>query len=500
MTHTSRTLLRGFILVGLMTGIVFPSGAVAQDRPTPATLVGTWKGTNQTGEFETAIFFEIRRDGEGELAATMDIPARRVRDFPVSNVSLDGREVTLETAAFGVQFRGIIVRGDSTIEGTMAGDEQALSRTSPQDTAGAAVGAFAEPFTGVTAEGGAARDLFELRRTGVSTAPIVEAADELLDALTPEGRSRIRFPVDADEWRHWTNSPFLVRRGISLREMSPVQREAAFDLLTAGLSDEGMETGRAIMRVEDYVAERAGNRRLFGGDLYHLTVMGAPSADEPWGWQLDGHHLVVNYFVLGDQVVATPRFFGSEPATIDSGSYAGTEVLQREQRQGLQFMRSLGPGQAEKALIAEKKTTEILRSAPFRDNVALEHAGIRWGELDDLQRHDLLELIELYVGQIREGHARVRMNQVRQHLDEIRFAWVGGRGSEDVFYYRIHSPVILIEFDHAVPRLPGSGGTRPSRDHVHTIVRTPNGNDYGRDLLMEHYEAHEGDPAHEHQD
>jgi hypothetical protein len=42
--------------------------------------------------------------------------------------------------------------------------------------------------------------------------------------------------------------------------------------------------------------------------------MGTPSATEPWGWQLDGHHAIVNYFVLGDQVVMTPHFFGSEPA------------------------------------------------------------------------------------------------------------------------------------------------------------------------------------------
>jgi hypothetical protein len=29
----------------------------------------------------------------------------------------------------------------------------------------------------------------------------------------------------------------------------------------------------------------------------------------------------------------------------------------------------------------------------------------------------------------------------------------------------------------------------PSRDHIHTVVRTPNGNDYGKDLLRQHYAA-----------
>ena len=27
----------------------------------------------------------------------------------------------------------------------------------------------------------------------------------------------------------------------------------------------------------------------------------------------------------------------------------------------------------------------------------------------------------------------------------------------------------------------------PMRDHIHTIVREPNGNDYGKNLLTQHY-------------
>ena len=35
----------------------------------------------------------------------------------------------------------------------------------------------------------------------------------------------------------------------------------------------------------------------------------------------------------------------------------------------------------------------------------------------------------------------------------------------------------------------------PSRQHIHTVVRTPNGNDYGKDLLRQHYLAHPHPPA-----
>ena len=46
-------------------------------------------------------------------------------------------------------------------------------------------------------------------------------------------------------------------------------------------------------------------------------------------------------------------------------------------------------------------------------------------------------------------------------------------------------PVVFIEFDHH----PGVFLTNPdpTRFHIHTIVRRPNGNDYGIDLLRQHY-------------
>jgi hypothetical protein len=30
----------------------------------------------------------------------------------------------------------------------------------------------------------------------------------------------------------------------------------------------------------------------------------------------------------------------------------------------------------------------------------------------------------------------------------------------------------------------------PFREHIHAVMRTPNGNDYGKDLLRQHYLQH----------
>jgi hypothetical protein len=85
------------------------------------------------------------------------------------------------------------------------------------------------------------------------------------------------------------------------------------------------------------------------------------------------------------------------------------------------------------------------------------------------------------------------MQDVERHLAETHFAWVGGTESSSVFYYRIHSPVILIEFDHqrtANLRHLTANPEVPQRQHIHVVVRTPNGNDYGKDLLRQHLAMH----------
>jgi hypothetical protein len=353
---------------------------------------------------------------------------------------------------------------------------------------------LAEPFRGITAAGTIEPGLFAVRSTGVSTEPVRRAAEAFLQALDPPQRSRTVFPVDDDEWRKWMNPHFYVRQGVSFEEMRPEQRERAFALMGAGLSAKGLKLTRDIMRLNHTLAELSGNNfEEYGEWLYHLTVMGQPSDREPWGWQFDGHHAVINYFVLGDQVVMTPFFAGSEPVTAPSGRYAGTTVLQEEQAAGLAFVRSLDATQRTRAVLQSEKAANNNLTEAFRDNVVLDYAGIRGADLTARQRDDLVALIGLFVANMDSGHARVKMDEVRAHLDRTWFAWVGQTEASSVFYYRIHSPVVLIEFDHQRPtnlRHLSSTPTVPTRDHIHAVVRTPNGNDYGKDLLRQHLERH----------
>lgn len=352
---------------------------------------------------------------------------------------------------------------------------------------------LAEPFRGITTNGQIVPDLFHISPTGVSTEPVRNAAEKFIATLNNVQLAHTVFTVDDVQWRKWMNQHFYVRAGISFQEMNTEQRDAAYGLMRASLSARGFELTRNIMRLNETLAELASDPVFLGEWLYYITILGKPSASEPWGWQFSGHHAIFNYFVLGDQVVMTPLFIGSEPVRAPSGKYKGLEILQQEQNDGLAMLRALPEAQQKQAVLNFSKAGNNNLTEAFKDNVVLDYAGLRTNALPDDARQRFRDLIHLYVSNMDEGHARVKMDEVDRHIDNTWFAWIGGSEPDSVFYYRVQSPVILIEFDHQRPANLArfaKNPKQPTRQHIHCVVRTPNGNDYGKDLLRQHYLAH----------
>ena len=356
-----------------------------------------------------------------------------------------------------------------------------------------AASAMGEPLSGLVTSEGKIEGLYPIRSTGVSTDSVREAAETFLGTLSTIDLSRTHFAINDPEWRDWSNVDVGIfpRRGVSLEEMSEAQKAAAWNLLEVSLSAKGLEQTRAIMRTEQTLFELNGEPIRYGEEKYYFTMMGIPSPTEPWGWQLDGHHLVINYFVLGDQVVMTPAFWGGEPVVTTSGMYDGNTIMQPEQDLGLALMQSLSRSQQALATVTSEKTRNYPMSAANADNNVVDYEGIAASEMSSAQKLALLDLIEAYVGNLRDPHAAVTMEEIAEHVDETHFAWIGLVEDDSVFYYRVHSPVIMIEFDHQNPvgtTMINQAGV-PTRDHIHTVVRTPNGNDYGKDLLAQHLAA-----------
>jgi len=355
-----------------------------------------------------------------------------------------------------------------------------------------------DDFVGVTTGGTVIDDLYAIHRTGVSTTPVVRAGAAFVNSLTDDQKSATLYDIDADQWLDWTNVDSNDRDGLALRDMTEKQYKLAIKLLKAALSARGLENATQIRKLNHYLGEASGDTsKALNYDAYWFTIMGTPSATDPWGFQFEGHHLVINYFVLGDQVVATPTFRGSEPTKI---TYDGVDyhLFREETAAGLKLLRSLTDTQlATAAPGTETKTGTNLTVGAGNDNAVLPYKGLKASELNRRQQKLLLDLVEVYTGTIDDGHSRVWLRDIEKHLDDTYFYWIGESEDDSAFYYRVHSPVVLIEYDAESPLAyhedgdTSSGGPNgtPTQQHIHTIIRTPNGNDYGVDLLKLHLET-----------
>jgi hypothetical protein len=393
-------------------------------------------------------------------------------------------------AAFATMGLTQAARAQDTTTAPAGGTPPTGAPTGTGGTAGGMAEGITDDFLGLTTNGYVVDDLYTIHSTGVSTAPVRAAATAFLGTLSATQLSSVKFDVHSTEWRLWSNVDGYTRNGIDLAAMSDAQKAAVTALLTAALSAKGLTLTEKIREINGLAGAAINETSRFASDLYYVTVMGTPSATQPWGFQLDGHHLVINYFVLGDQVVMSPCFYGSEPTSMQAADGSTVTVFTEELAAGLAMVNSLTTAQKAKAIISTTKNGDNNLAEAFKDNLIQAYKGLNVAKLSKAQRKKLLTLIDLFVGNVTEKQAKIKMAEVTAHLDETYFAWVGGTAADAVLYFRIQSPVLWIEFDCETPGPLGSnyGSPKtPTRNHVHSVVRTPNGNDYGKDLLRQHY-------------
>jgi hypothetical protein len=356
-------------------------------------------------------------------------------------------------------------------------------------------------------------------RSGVaqsSTENVVRAANKFLAALTPEQRQDVEYAYgDAQQRARWSNFPtgFVPRGGISLKQMTPVQRTAALALLKTVLSPTGYEKVNQIRMADDDFkvnGSRRGPRAgglpnggppnggppppgsggppspggqggpggpprfasgdMFGSDLYYISFLGKPSMTQPWMLQFGGHHLALNITIAGNRGVMTPSLTGAQPATFKVNGET-IRPLGRESDKALALLESLDTNQRQQAILNYRVADLVL--GPGQDGKKIAPEGLKVSTMNDKQRAMLLDLIAEWAGILNESAASARMAQLKADLNDTWFAWSGPtsfeRGSNITAYYRIQGPHLVIEY-------------APQRDepanHVHTIYRDPT-NDYG---------------------
>jgi Protein of unknown function (DUF3500) len=143
---------------------------------------------------------------------------------------------------------------------------------------------LAEPFRGISAGGAIVPGLFAIEKTGISLAPLLEAARSFLAALSAEQRNAACFAIDDEAWRQWSNiHPWLLRHGVCLADLGGNQREAALALMREAMSAAGYRTARDVMRLNQHALEITSKPEEYGEWLYWVSIFGTPSPSEPWG-------------------------------------------------------------------------------------------------------------------------------------------------------------------------------------------------------------------------
>jgi hypothetical protein len=359
---------------------------------------------------------------------------------------------------------------------------------------------YPEPFTGVTSDGVVRPGLYPL--TGAQpgeeapTAAMAAAARKLLETLAPVQAERLSYPVDAHEWQSWANPEFMQHdTGLRLEELAPAARNAVLAVMEASLSPAGYALVRDLMRINGFLGDLVELPELMNEFSYNFALYGEPSETAPWGWQIFGHHVALNCLVAGTQMVVSPVFLGAEPDVIDAGPHKGVKVFKERISLARRLMAALpAPLRDQATLFAgmEDPAMPDGRLHPgderhlagcFQDNRVIPYEGIPVSAMPAPARACLDDLVEEFIGYLPDGPRAARRREIQAHYGESWFCWIGGRVDPEAFYFRLQSPVVVLELDHHTGVFLSNDAPAPF--HMHTVLRTPNGNDYGRELVRQ---------------
>ena len=319
------------------------------------------------------------------------------------------------------------------------------------------------------------------------TDAISKAAQSFLGSLDEEQRAMATLPLDVDERATWSNLPVIMVRpvGVLIKDMTDEQKRAAHALMRATMSSQGYAKLAGIMVLEDLLHQMEAQNNSRSGPLadaflatrdygnYALSIFGNPD-DANWGWKINGHHAAANFTISNGRVAFTPTFLGSSPMEVETGRYAGLMALAHEGQYGIDLMTSLDSAQQKTATIANDAARDVFEG-PGRRKSLERFEGLSSKDLTDEQAHLLRRLVAEYLHNADHDAAHAQMAAIEEAgWDKLWFSWRGPVDPNGVFYYRVHGPRVLIEYN------------RQNANHDHMIVRDP-ANDYGEDWLGKHY-------------
>ncbi len=334
---------------------------------------------------------------------------------------------------------------------------------------------------------------------GQTISEINEQTNDFIKTLSESQLTQIMLEFESEDRTKWTNLPIGLaeRPGIQYGELSEESRRAFHRVLTTLLSSQGYLKITSIMRLDDILNEvyaswhadkkipDAGYEEIkrleWDFENYFITIWGKPASPEPWGLKLEGHHISLNLSMSDKSYSMTPMFFGTDPSEVVITKFAGLRVLSNEEDLGFKFLHSLRIDQRDQATVSTETPRDILTNPESPQRID-EYDGISGDQLTAKQKYYLEKLILEYINNLEFEKAHPYEDAfLTSDYSQIYFAWRGSHQQGEPHYYQINSPDFMIEYDNI--------GFQGSADHIHTIWREK-GNDFGEDLLRQHYASH----------
>lgn len=344
-------------------------------------------------------------------------------------------------------------------------------------------------------------------------AHITERMIAFRKSLSPELLSQGSTCLNNKRFYLWHNTPANSRGkrdGITYGVLSDNQLEAFKNILQLFLSEDGYQKVDEITVLsEGWLSEIKSD--TWNPSFYSIDMFGDPEKSGSWGFQLDGHHCVVNFLVNGDKVSIVPAFLGGEPAK-ETFKGQAFDIFKDERDLALTLHNAMSSSEKEKAITTS--STRSLQVGPANRpgdpdpyigsyDYSKFEKGLKFSEMTETTQQNILLVMKEYVYNLDQKFADEWWSDINSNIEETYFVWIDNVAVPDqtsLFYYRIYNPYLWVEFN--TENVTGANkNTMAAWNHIHTITRIPdnpkNGGDYGPfatainkngpKTLLEHY-------------
>ena len=340
----------------------------------------------------------------------------------------------------------------------------------------------------------------ELTAKPSTNAQIIELKDKMIsfrNSLNEDLLNQASNCLDSERFYLWHNTPANKRGkrdGITYADLTEDQVNEFKSLMQLFLSADGYQKVNEITVLsEGWLNEIKSD--IWNPNFYSIDMFGDPNKSGSWGFQLDGHHCVVNFLVHGDNVSIVPAFLGGEPAkqTYKDQSF---DIFKDERDLALKLFNSLSSDEKKSAV--KKSSDRSLKvgaaERPGKPDPYIKDydysqfkIGLQFSEMNEASQQNLIILMKEYVYNLNHTFADIWWADISKNLDDTFFVWIDNveqPNSTSQFYYRVYNPYLWLEFN--TENVTGANSNNIEKwNHIHTITRIPNnpetknGGDYG---------------------